>query len=679
MGSKCSSAKEDDDAEGSMHRPDVYVSNGVALLVILFLIYLIFDVVYAAIIAKDIAKLIDLIPVLVFWPFIIYPFRFICGSIFMICLPSSTYYKNSKYLSAHKTRVSVNKLPHITIQIPVYNEAEDVIFTTTDECLEVMNYYREQGGECNLFMNEDGLLSDAISEDRVSTRIDYYNKHKIGYVARPAGNRQGLFKKASNMNYCINYALRINQPTEALHGNDIRFGDIILLLDADTRLPRKCLHDIVGEFAVNPKLGFAQCYTVPFKTSTNFWEDSIAHFTRHVYDLGILANVAFGDAPPLVGHNAFIRRDALLRCAIVHNEYPMYWAEDKVSEDFDFMLRCAAHNFIGRYLFYTHTSEIDTFKEGVSLTMYDEYIRLKKYSYGAAEICFNKIKDWPREGIFNQLLIGFMKSSHPMSSKIATTAYLFTYFAMAVSLPLMISTTVLYRYQDIPLLHPFDIFVTAFSVYCMVGFTSAIIFYKKFTSESMIRIVYDEIKMTVVMTLFWSGIVYYVTFSICSYLFNSNVSWGSTRKSINFNQCTWGSEFKFIWKENYTMFVFNIVVLLGFMAWHYLQDVAYEYQADGPLFMFVATHVLTPFLLNPVIMSCGSGRCKKWCIKEHDEESTDQKAHYQKKKKKHRRKSSYDLSHTFKRQAPRDNEDDEDSTIMELVVSEDNTLSNMYL
>ena len=56
--------------------------------------------------------------------------------------------------------------------------------------------------------------------------------------------------------------------------------------------------------------------------------------------------------------------------------------------------------------------------------MHDEYIRLKKYTYGAAEICFNKIKDWPKKGIFHESLKKFISSKYPFTSKVPLTAYL---------------------------------------------------------------------------------------------------------------------------------------------------------------------------------------------------------------------------------------------------------------
>ncbi len=42
-------------------------------------------------------------------------------------------------------------------------------------------------------------------------------------------------------------------------------------------------------------------------------------------------------------------------------------------------------------------------QEGVSLSYNDELIRLRKYAYGSCEMVFNKLKDWPRQGVISSL------------------------------------------------------------------------------------------------------------------------------------------------------------------------------------------------------------------------------------------------------------------------------------
>lgn len=52
-------------------------------------------------------------------------------------------------------------------------------------------------------------------------------------------------------------------------------------------------------------------------------------------------SVSGGDIAPLVGHNAFLRWDALQQCAFVDpaDGVRKFWSESHVSEDFDCALR----------------------------------------------------------------------------------------------------------------------------------------------------------------------------------------------------------------------------------------------------------------------------------------------------------------------------------------------------
>lgn len=137
--------------------------------------------------------------------------------------------------------------------------------------------YEMQGGTANIFINDDGM--QLLPDEEAQARQDFYDENNIGWVARPKHNpkpaegeemfiRQGKFKKASNMNYAMWVSCRVedklaevtrgaswsqmdeaNAYTSALtqvveedqgrtwaDGN-VRFGDYILIIDSDTRVP----------------------------------------------------------------------------------------------------------------------------------------------------------------------------------------------------------------------------------------------------------------------------------------------------------------------------------------------------------------------------------------------------------------------------------------------------------
>jgi hypothetical protein len=55
-----------------------------------------------------------------------------------------------------------------------------------------------------------------ISEDDAKARVNFYYDNNIGWVARPPHNhdgfmRKGKFKKASNMNFALNVANKVEE------------------------------------------------------------------------------------------------------------------------------------------------------------------------------------------------------------------------------------------------------------------------------------------------------------------------------------------------------------------------------------------------------------------------------------------------------------------------------------
>lgn len=83
-----------------------------------------------------------------------------------------------------------------------------------------------------------------------------------------------------------------------------------------------------------------------------------------------------GETAPFVGHNSFLRWEAVQSVGRSKQpgeaeDYIAYWSEQHVSEDFDMALRLQIAGNIVRLATY-HDNE---FKEGVSLTIYDELAR----------------------------------------------------------------------------------------------------------------------------------------------------------------------------------------------------------------------------------------------------------------------------------------------------------------
>jgi len=104
----------------------------------------------------------------------------------------------------------------------------------------------------------------------------------------------------------------------------------------------------------------------------------VTFFTNLIYT-AIRYGVANGDVSPFVGHNAVLRWSALQAVSYEDEDgYDKFWSESHVSEDFDMSLRLQISGYIIRLAAYTG----DGFKEGVSLTVYDEIARWEKYAFG---------------------------------------------------------------------------------------------------------------------------------------------------------------------------------------------------------------------------------------------------------------------------------------------------------
>jgi hypothetical protein len=158
---------------------------------------------------------------------------------------------------------------------------------------EAIRYYESVGGTASIFINDDGMqvidpdVAEYVSNNEGGykkltihrARRQYYHNNHIGWCSRPAHGhegflRKGRFKKASNMNYCLDFSNKVEdellgliaqreetintqhitleeenalyeQALETVIAGDegrtmaagnVRLGEIILLIDCDTRV-----------------------------------------------------------------------------------------------------------------------------------------------------------------------------------------------------------------------------------------------------------------------------------------------------------------------------------------------------------------------------------------------------------------------------------------------------------
>jgi hypothetical protein len=225
-----------------------------------------------------------LAPLPIFMFFTLFFTIVIIGTCFQMFGPmNDVKYGNSRFYSSQPPSLKRHpgyQFPHVTIQMPVYKEGlKGVIIPTIESLMPAIRHYESLGGTASIFVCEDGM--QAVSPEVAEMRKKFYKANNIGWCARPPHGKDGFvragkFKKASNMNYALSFSLRVEdellrlmklkadaegrtqeslsiEEEEELYqqalqtvlegaggktwaeGN-IRMGEIILLIDCDTRV-----------------------------------------------------------------------------------------------------------------------------------------------------------------------------------------------------------------------------------------------------------------------------------------------------------------------------------------------------------------------------------------------------------------------------------------------------------
>lgn len=553
--------------------------------------------------------------------------------------------KNSKFFSGvAPPRISRNELPHVTIQCPVYKEGlYSVIDPTMRSIRGAISTYEMQGGTANIFVNDDGM--QLIAEEDAQARREYYDEHKIGWVARPKHNpkpaegeekfiRAGKFKKASNMNYamaassrvedklwqvvrgakwtqaaeieayqrCLRAVMEEDQGRTWADGN-IRIGDYILLIDSDTRVPEDCFLDAVSELEQSPQVAILQFSSGVMNVTTSFFENGITFFTNLIYT-AIRFAVANGDVAPFVGHNAILRWKALQDISYTADEgTEKYWSETTVSEDFDMALRLQCAGYLVRLGAYTG----DGFKEGVSLTVYDELARWEKYAYGCNELIFHPMRYWFTRGPFTPLFRKFIASNMPLPSKITIMAYIGTYYAIGSAWILTVANYFLVGWFNGHLDHyyvdSFKIYFAIVIVFNALGNIALAVLRYRLDEADILKALATNFKWIFLLTIFLGGISLHVSQALLCHMFSIDMSWGATAKEIT--ETHFFEELGKVLRKFKYMFLWCLLCVAGMIYLAVAAPALWRidfFTAIWPLSTIVVSHFLLPIVLNPGLM-----------------------------------------------------------------------------
>ncbi|KAF9890520.1 hypothetical protein FE257_005925 [Aspergillus nanangensis] len=383
--------------------------------------------------------------------------------------------------------------------------------------------------------------------------------------------RKGKFKKASNMNYGLAFSNKVEDELARLAqqeieqqgcsmedltvedddrlyqqalGNvlaadegrtwaegNIRIGELILLIDCDTRVPVDCLLYGALEMHESPDVAILQHGSGVMQVVHNTFENGITYFTNVVYT-AIKYGVGSGDVSPFVGHNAFLRWKALQS---IEYEDPTdgltkWWSDAHVSEDFDISLRLQMQGMVVRLATY-HNGD---FKEGVSLTLYDELTRWEKYAYGCNELVFHPMYQWVYKGPVTRLFLRFLWSNMPVTSKVTIIAYIFTYYAIGSGMLLATVNYVLVGLLNSDIDH---LYLPSWGIWCSLvvvfnGFASVAfsMVRHQLKEETFWRALVDSIKWLPFLIIYFGGISLNCAKAILCHALSINLEWASTAK-----------------------------------------------------------------------------------------------------------------------------------------------------
>ena len=588
-------------------------------------------------------RMLIALAVIPMFPVILFFCDNIIGNIAEIIGPMRQLHQNSRYYSGKAPKRMSGQLPHITIQMPVYKESLDGVLAPTIESLKkAISTYELQGGTASILVSEDGM--QLISEKDRYIRMEYYDNHNIGWVARPPHGkdgyiRKGRFKKASNLNFTCQLSIKVEEMMDSQRPQDIsnwteadestlyemcltkalgemhplaeacgniRIGDLILLIDSDTRVPEDCLLDAASEMVQCPDVGVLQHCSGVMLVSDSYFERGIGFFTRLV-NFSISYVVASGDIAPFMGHNAFLRWSAIQEASFVDEEDGIrkVWSESHVSEDFDMALRLLMKGYITRWATYSNNG----FEEGVSLTCDDELNRWQKYAFGCSELVFNRLWEWPYKSPFTPLFRRFLFAKGvPIHYKFAACSYIFSYYAIGASLPL---TAALYCTEgwfypviDPVFLTPFSIWVAVMVVFVCAGNVAQIVCRYRAKVGGIFHLMLEHLVWIPYMTVFFGGMSYHVFTALVSHPVGINMSWGATVKDLE--DSNFFLEVPAILKRFWRPLLICFILLGGVVVCS-LDVLPLEWRIQSfftfwPLLLGASCHILYPIVLNPALL-----------------------------------------------------------------------------
>jgi len=286
--------------------------------------------------------------------------------------------------------------------------------------------------------------------------------------------------------------------------------------------------------------------------------------------------------------------------------YEKFWSESHVSEDFDMALRLQVNGYIIRLAAWAG----DGFKEGVSLTVYDELARWEKYAYGCSELLFHPIRFWIVRGPFTPLFRQFLCSNIPFTSKVTITSYIGTYYAIGAA---WIMTTANYfavgwfsGYLDKYYLDSWKVWFSVIIVFTGIGNVALATMRYRIGDRSFLGSLFENIKWIIMMAIFLGGISVHVSSALLAHMFEYDMQWGATSKEAEFSN--FFIEVPKVLKRFKYSLTISLLFIVGMIVLATAPFIPYgweikDFVAILPMATVWGSHFLLPIALNPALMT----------------------------------------------------------------------------
>jgi len=371
-------------------------------------------------------------------------------------------------------------------------------------------------------------------------------------------------------------------------------------------VPADCLLDACSEMEQSPEVGIMQFSSGVMQVVNTYFENGITFFTNLIYS-AIRYTVSNGDVAPFVGHNAILRWSAIQQVSYVDEDnYEKFWSESHVSEDFDMSLRLQVNGYTIRLAAWAG----EGFKEGVSLTVYDELARWEKYAYGCNELLFHPIRKWIYKGPFTPLFRQFLFSNIRFTSKVTIISYIGTYYAIGAA---WIMTTANYfaigwfnGYLDKYYVDSWKVWFSIIIVFNGLGNIALAVMRYRIGERSLLYALFENFKWTLMLAIFLGGLSLHVSQALLAHMFEIDMTWGATSKEAEFSN--FFIEVPKVLKKFKFSFMFSLVGIAGMVILAVAPFIPYgweitDFVAILPMATVTASHLLLPLALNPALMT----------------------------------------------------------------------------